>query len=132
VSLHERRPQEAPADLETAVRERLNAITDPCSVAAGAPAGLVDMGLVHDVRITHEADGIRVSVVLGVTDPTCLMAGVFVAEARRRLANLPGVTAIDVALDHETIWTPQRLDARYAVRLRDLRSRKSPCTTTVG
>ena len=33
------------------VRALLNAIVDPCSLAAGAPAGIDEMGLVRDVEV---------------------------------------------------------------------------------
>jgi metal-sulfur cluster biosynthetic enzyme len=106
------------AALEGAVRDALNGIIDPCSRTAGAPAGLGDMGLIMEVRV----DGAKVSVKLGVTSPMCLMAGVFLAEARARVAALPGVESADVDLDHQTIWTPALMDPAYGRRLDAVRA----------
>ncbi|MCG8442306.1 MAG: iron-sulfur cluster assembly protein, partial [Caulobacterales bacterium] len=62
---------------EAAVRACLNTIIDPCSEAAGAPAGLADMGLIDSIEIEEAEEGARVRIALCVTHPTCLMAGAF-------------------------------------------------------
>jgi metal-sulfur cluster biosynthetic enzyme len=76
------------------VRDLLNTIVDPCSVAAGAPAGLADMGLVRTV----EVDDHTVSVRIGLTEPGCMMGASFVVRARELLAAQPGVEAVTVEL----------------------------------
>jgi metal-sulfur cluster biosynthetic enzyme len=98
---------------EAAVRAALNEIIDPCSRAAGEPAGLVDMGLVRRV----EVQGARVEVTLALTEPTCLMGFPFVRSARERLSALPGVEQVDVSLDPSFEWTPADLSPAYAARL---------------
>ena len=98
---------------EDAVRAALNEIIDPCSRAAGEPAGLVDMGLVRRV----EVHGARVEVTLALTEPTCLMGFPFVRSARDRLAELPGVEHVDVSLDPSFEWTSAELSPAYAARL---------------
>ncbi len=94
------------AALRTAVEAALNAIVDPCSRAAGSPMGLIDMGLVD--RLEIDAEG-RVQLAIVPTSPLCMMTGVFLAEARRSLAGIPEVTSVSIALDPETIWTPERM-----------------------
>lgn len=107
---------------EPAVRAVLNGIIDPCSIRAGVPAGLGEMGLIHSIETTPRADGCTdVAVLLGVTDPTCLMAAVFLAEAHERLSALQGIGNVDIRLDHGVIWTPDRFDPAYARRLADAR-----------
>lgn len=96
------------------VREVLNGIVDPCSTAAGVPAGLCDMGLVHAVAV--HPDG-RVAVTLGVTEPGCFMIGSFAAEARARLLTLPGVSAVELELDEGFDWTEDSMDPAYRARL---------------
>lgn len=92
--------------LRASVEAALNAIVDPCSRATGRPLGLVDMGLIEGLQIG--ADG---AVQLGIvpTSPLCMMTGVFLAEARQALAAIDGVTRIEVRLDAEHIWTPERM-----------------------
>jgi metal-sulfur cluster biosynthetic enzyme len=108
---------------EARVRDVLNGITDPCSTAAGVPAGMDDMGMITDVQVRDDdAGGARVRVTIGLTDPSCMLMGSFANEARERLAGLPGVTAVDVALDHELDWTPDRLAPHYQQRLAEHRA----------
>jgi metal-sulfur cluster biosynthetic enzyme len=102
------------------VRELLNTIVDPCSVAAGAPAGLTDMGLVRTV----EVDDQTVSVRIGLTEPGCMMGASFVVRARELLAAQPGVEAVAVELEQDCDWSPALLDSDYARRLEAVRARR--------
>lgn len=99
------------------VSEALNTIVDPCSITAGVPGGLVDMGLVRDLRIDELPDGgHRVTLAVGVTEPTCVLLGSFIAEAQIRLRALDGVTAVDVrpaVFD----WSEEDMDHDYMKRL---------------
>lgn len=106
---------------EEKVRDVLNSVIDPCSTAAGAPAGLDDMGLVRSVTIRPEADGALVSVVLGITEPACLMGLPFQATAFERLSQLEGVARVEVTLDEKLMWTEAELSPAYARRLADVR-----------
>jgi metal-sulfur cluster biosynthetic enzyme len=113
---------------EQDIRAALDEIVDPCSRAAGAPAGLGEMGLVRDVRVEPGPAGARVSVVLALTEPTCLMGIPFVTSARERLAALEGVAHVDVSLAANFEWTPAELSPAYAERLervRELRRRRA-------
>jgi hypothetical protein len=42
---------------EARVRTTLNTIVDPCSRAAGAPAGIAEMGLVRQIEVHHSPGG---------------------------------------------------------------------------
>jgi len=116
---------------EQDIRASLNGIVDPCSAAAGAPAGLDEMGLVREVRIEPGPTGARVSVVLALTEPTCLMGIPFVRSARQRLAALDGVAEVDVSLAAGFDWTPAELSPAYAARLERVRElrRQRPAKT---
>ena len=108
--------------LESAVRECLNTIVDPCSVTAGAPAGLGDMGLVNMVRIDLGDDGRRCAVIkIGITHPFCMMAGVFLNEAQKRVVLIDGIDTVDVTLDSDTVWTPAQMSEGYQARLGQVR-----------
>lgn len=110
---------------EDRVREVLNGIVDPCSITAGVPVGMDDMGLISDIQVRDDgAGGRRISVTFGLTDPTCMLLGSFANEARERLAGLPGVTGVDVALDHDMEWTPDMLAPHYQERLAEHRAQK--------
>ena len=108
---------------EDAVRAALNTIVDPCSRAAGTPAGLVDMGLIRQLEITPTADreGVDVQVVIGVTEYACLMGPSFAAEARKKLLSMDGIRDVVVDLDGEFDWDPQDMSQAYQARLNERR-----------
>lgn len=112
---------------EIDVRAVLNSIIDPCSAAAGAPAGLQDMGLVREIVIAPgQGDRTDVKVVIAVTEFGCLMGAPFVHEALERLALLEKIGEVDIRLDDRFDWLPSDMDPDYRARLqagRDQRGR---------
>jgi len=117
------------AELRQQIEETLNGVVDPCSVAAGAPAGLVDMGLIRVV--TSPGDGqIEADVYINVTDPLCMMSGVFLGEAQSRLAKLTGAS-VRVHLEQGRLWTPGDMTPGYQSRLSAARAARSKQETSV-
>jgi metal-sulfur cluster biosynthetic enzyme len=102
----------------------LNTIVDPCSRAAGAPAGIADMGLVRQLEVQQSPEGACIRVVIGVTEPGCLMGAAFVNDARKLLQELPGVAEVQVSMDHAFDWTPEDMAPAYQARLDQLRQRR--------
>src|SRR5262245_60870826 len=102
----------------------LNTIVDPCSRAAGAPAGIAEMGLVRQLTVQQSPEGARIHVVIGVTEPGCLMGAAFVNDACKRLRALPGVVEVQVRLDQAFDWTPAQMSPAYQTRLEQLRQRR--------
>jgi metal-sulfur cluster biosynthetic enzyme len=107
---------------EAEVRAALDEILDPCSVAAGAPAGLVEMGLLRALELSDGEDGARIRLRIGVTEPGCLMGASFAAQARARLELLGGVASVEIELDHANDWMPSDIDPAYQRRLDAVRS----------
>jgi metal-sulfur cluster biosynthetic enzyme len=99
------------------VRAALDEVRDPCSEVAGAPAGLSEMGLVHELSVTPSPDGAVVHVAIRVTEPTCLMGPSLAAGARQRLATLPGVASFEVTLSDDNDWMPADMSPEYRARL---------------
>lgn len=102
---------------DDAVRAVLNTIIDPCSTAARVPAGLDTMGLVRAVCVKHGVNGASIAITIDVTHPFCMMAAVFLAEAQKRAAAMPGVVSVDVSLHRGDLWTPDRMAPQYRDRL---------------
>jgi metal-sulfur cluster biosynthetic enzyme len=102
----------------------LNTIVDPCSRAAGAPAGIADMGLVRQLEVQQSPEGASIRVVIGVTEPGCLMGAAFVNDARQLLQALPGVAEVQVSMDLAFDWTPADMAPAYQARLEQLRQRR--------
>jgi metal-sulfur cluster biosynthetic enzyme len=106
------------------VRAALDDVHDPCSEAAGVPAGLVEMGLVRALDVDPSPDGVVVRVAIGVTEPTCLMGPSLATGARRRLEAMPGVARVDVTLSDDPDWAPSDMSPEYQARLAEHRAAK--------
>jgi len=104
------------------VRAVLNQIIDPCSRVAGAPVGLVDMGLIRRLTLTPGVETVDVHMVIGVTEYGCLLAPSFASEARELLDALPGIGIIDIELDGEFDWVPEDMSAAYRQQLAERRA----------
>lgn len=101
--------------LEEEIRERLNEIQDPCSVATGSAVGLADMGLVEDVSVTPDGD-VRIS--LRLTSPTCNMLGYMAEEANAKVRQLGGVRSVEVVADEGLDWSPSLMSPAAQERRR--------------
>ena len=111
------RPVTAPSAAQ--VDAALDAVVDPCSVAAGTPLSLRDMGL---VRGWSYDDG-RLRLVLCVTGPGCTFVGGMAATAERALLALPDVAAVDVVVDPDVVWDPSWQSPAARAALDDRRRR---------
>lgn len=114
-------------DLNQAIRTALDEIKDPCSLAAGTPLGLSEMGLVKDVAVGPTG---QVRIELRLTSPFCHMIGFFEAEAMRLVSDLPGVRSVELRADNGLDWTPNDIapeaQARRAARVLEMQSLRPP------
>jgi metal-sulfur cluster biosynthetic enzyme len=102
------------------IAQALESVPDPCSVAAGAPLSVSDMGLVRGWTVSADGD---LEVRLDVTSPLCLMAGHFVADAQRRLNAIEGLRTVVVKVDPSGLWSTDNISRRGRARL-DARRRR--------
>jgi metal-sulfur cluster biosynthetic enzyme len=110
---------------EAAVRVILDTIVDPCSRAAGAPAGISEMGMVPDISFAAGGGNkTDIKVRLIVTHPFCMMSNLFVKEIIERLEAQPGVGTAHVDFDPGSLWTPDLMTPEYAERLEAARTRR--------
>ncbi len=111
-------------ELRERILAALDEIKDPCSLAAGTPLGLSEMGLVKELVIG--ADG-AIDVSLRLTSPFCHMIGFFKTEAIRRIGELPGVTQVSFQADNGLDWSPNDIApaarSRREVHLRRMEER---------
>ena len=91
--------------LEATIREKLDAVHDPCSVRMGAPRGLVEMGLVERIDIDDAA--IRIALVL--TGPGCFFYFQFADAIEHALAPIAGGRTVEVTVDDSILWTRDRM-----------------------
>jgi metal-sulfur cluster biosynthetic enzyme len=110
---------------ETDIRGLLDEIVDPCSRAAGAPAGISEMGMIPRIDIVDRGDGrIDVDVKLLVTHPFCMMSSIFINEIDQKLRAVDSIATVHVNLDTADMWTPERMSEDYRARLDAQRARR--------
>jgi metal-sulfur cluster biosynthetic enzyme len=105
-------PEPAP-ELLAQIHERLDEIKDPCSVAAGTPMGLSEMGIIGSVDMSPDGD---VAIQLRLTSPFCHMIAFLTREAKARVGALPGVRDVSVTTDAGLDWTPDLITGIARVR----------------
>jgi metal-sulfur cluster biosynthetic enzyme len=101
----------------------LEEVIDPCSITAGAPLSVVDMGLIIDLTVDEEG-GVRVS--MRATSAMCTMIAGIMKNAEERLARVDGVQRVEITLCSGEIWTEADMTerGRRTLAARRERSRK--------
>ena len=98
---------------EERVYEELRSCYDP-----EIPVNIVDLGLVYDLKIDPLASGKKnVSVRMTLTAPGCGMGPAIAAEARDKIAALPGVEAANVEVVWDPPWNAEMMSAEGKKRL---------------
>lgn len=90
------------ASFDDQVRSVLGRIHDPCSVAAGRPTSVLELGLVLGWVLERGVLTVRFC----VTFPGCTMAPHFTQAAARDLAALPEVGRVETVVDTGWEWVP--------------------------
>ena len=85
-------------------RKALRAVKDP-----ELGLNIIDIGLVYDVEV-GEAGAVHVRMTL--TSPGCPAGAEIMDDVRQTLADLEGVSSVEVELVWEPYWTPDRMDPR--------------------
>jgi len=86
--------------LDDRIKQALNRIHDPCSIASGRPTGVVDMGLVLGWRLEDRT----LTVTFAVTFAGCTMAPHFTEAAREALIAFDEFDAVETIVDTAHIW----------------------------
>lgn len=111
------------ADLRAQVLKALDNVFDPCSIAAGTPLGLVEMGMVESVAVS----GTHVDVELLPTFFGCMLVGVFTRAARDAISALPGVSTVDVSQVRGGLqWSELRMTSKARALLGRTRNSAYP------
>ena len=85
-------------------RKALRAVKDP-----ELGLNIIDIGLIYDLAID---DAGVVHVTMTLTSPGCPVGAEIMADVRQTLAELEGVTSVDLELVWEPYWTPEKMDPR--------------------
>ncbi len=109
LGLAEHAAESAPAAAAGPVREddvwdQLRTVYDP-----EIPVNIVDLGLVYDLRVLPAPGGERVEVKMTLTAPGCGMGPAIAADARARIAKVPGVAEAEVTLVWDPPWSAEMM-----------------------
>jgi metal-sulfur cluster biosynthetic enzyme len=99
------------------VRDALEAVVDPCSIATGVPITIGDMGLIDAIE---EDDG-DVRVVLRLTSPFCWQATNIIEAVERAANQVAAVRSARCEINASAEWTPDLMAKRAQARLRRAR-----------
>ena len=86
------------------IRKALRQVKDP-----EINLSVIDLGLIYDVEIGDEGD---VDVRMTLTSPGCPSGPEILADVDRVVRALDGVTDVNVELEWEPYWTPERIDPK--------------------
>jgi metal-sulfur cluster biosynthetic enzyme len=88
----------------------LERVVEPCSLSMGSPMSICDMGLVQELSF----DRGTVSVVLCLTDPSCInypKIRQFIIDV---LMEVPEVESVQVSISTTQLWAPDRVRPKSA------------------
>ncbi len=87
-----------------AIRKAIRAVKDP-----ELNLNIIDIGLVYDVEV---GDAGEVKVQMTLTSPGCPAGAEIIADVKRVVGDMDGVSAVEVELVWEPYWTPEKMDPR--------------------
>jgi metal-sulfur cluster biosynthetic enzyme len=108
--------------LRQSVTEALGRVFDPCSLSAGAPLSVVDMGLITELTVD---DAGVVTIAMRPTSGMCTLIAGIMTDVEETVARVPGVSGVRVSLNGDTTWTETDLseNGRRILEARRQRSR---------
>jgi probable FeS assembly SUF system protein SufT len=86
---------------EELVWDQLKTVYDP-----EIPVNIVDLGLIYSCDITPLDNGKKIDVKMSMTAPGCGMGNVLRADVENKLARLPEVKQVNVAVVFDPPWHP--------------------------
>jgi len=86
------------------VRKALRGVKDP-----ELNLNIIDLGLVYEVDV-DEAGAVGIKMTL--TSPGCPAGPEITEDVRATVADLEGVSGVDIEIVWEPYWTPERIDPR--------------------
>ena len=88
--------------LKERVLEALGSVVDPCSISAGAPLSVIDMGLVTALSVD---DAGEVTIAMRPTSAMCTMIAGIMKCVEEAVTRVPGIDKVQVSLNSDTLWT---------------------------
>ena len=102
-------PKKNDDELEADIVADLRNVYDP-----EIPVNVYDLGLIYEVK---GDEGGKISVKMTLTAPNCPIADEVVAQVQEAVADVPGVTAVNVELVFEPEWTTDMMSEEAKLEL---------------
>lgn len=97
------------AALTDAIVEAIKTVFDP-----EIPVDIYELGLIYGIDI---ADDGAVKVTMTLTSPMCPVAGSMPAEVMQKVAEVDGVTDVDLSLVYDPPWTKDKMSEEAKLEL---------------
>ncbi len=97
-------PEALPPVTPELARKALRAVKDP-----ELGLNVIDIGLIYDVTVDNAG---AAKVTMTLTSPGCPSGTEIMEDVRQTLADVEGITNVEVELVWEPYWTPDRMDPR--------------------
>jgi probable FeS assembly SUF system protein SufT len=82
------------------------------------PVNIVDLGLIYDCQVEHDAEGKRaVTVIMTLTAPGCGMGEILVEDVRDKVSLIPTVAATEVELVFDPPWNREMMSEAAQLEL---------------
>lgn len=93
------------------VRQRVDAVLDPCSVHNGTRLTFTQLGMVDEVSVDGGDDGATQTarIRLVIDDPVCVYMVEIITGLREAALSVSGIADARVEIAGEELWTPDRL-----------------------
>jgi FeS assembly SUF system protein len=102
-------PADSGATLEERVVAALRGVYDP-----EIPVNIYELGLIYDLKIDPSG---AVSIRMTLTSPACPVAGALPGDVQRRVADVPGVSSVNVELVWDPPWDMSRMSEEARLQL---------------
>lgn len=107
------------ADVVAAVSRALEDVPDPCMVAAGAEASIVELGLVDAVSVVDGCAEVEIT----LTEPGCPFTHHIVAAIHDAAEDIEGIDRVRVLPRWAPMWSEERLAPEGRAKLENARRR---------
>ncbi|HDP74674.1 MAG TPA: SUF system Fe-S cluster assembly protein [Bacteroidales bacterium] len=96
-------------EIQTDIVKTLKGIFDP-----EIPVNIYDLGLIYEVDVD---DNRKVTIIMTLTAPNCPLADQVVEEVQQKIAQIEGVTGVEVRLTFDPPWDKSRMSDEAMLEL---------------
>jgi len=96
-------------EIQTDIVKTLKGVYDP-----EIPVNIYDLGLIYEIEVD---DNRKVNITMTLTAPNCPLADQVVEEVQQKIAQIEGVTDVEVRLTFDPPWDKSRMSDEAMLEL---------------